>query len=322
MAQTAVQFLTPIGRMVAGNLYEAQTTDAEGRPLVTKTGPQAGQPRVDFYFGLAIPKAPGQTHWAVKPAGWPADKPYWGELIWNRGHQAFPQGQAQNPQFAWKITDGDSAIPNKAGRKPCDREGYPGHWVLAFSSGFAPKIVTADGSQPILEPGAVKCGYYIQVLGTVDGNGSMQQPGIFLNHQGVALAGYGPEITSGPDLKGAGFGGALPAGASTVPVGGMTPAAAVPTPGAGVAPPPAAAVPTPATPAPIASTTAPAPAAAVPPAIVPNPAILQPPPAAAAAPAPAPARVMTAKAAGAPYEDFISKGWNDALLVQHGYMTA
>lgn len=298
MAQsTAVSFLTPVGRMVAGNMYEPQTTDMEGRPLVTKTGPQAGQPRVDYFFALAIPKAPGQTHWATKPAGWDAAKPYWGEVIWNRGHQAFPQGQAQSPGFAWKVTDGDSQVPNKAGRKPCDREGYPGHWVLHFSSGFAPKIVNADGSQPITEPGAVKCGYYIQVLGNVDGNGSLQQPGVFLNHAGVALAGYGQEIVSGPDLKGAGFGGALPPGASTVPVGGMQ----APAPVAAVTPPPAT-------------------VAAPPAAIVPNPAILQPPPVPAAAPAPA--RVMTAKAAGATYESFVEKGWNDALLVQHGYMQA
>ena len=32
--------LTPVGRLVQGSLYEAQTTDAEKRPLTYKTWPQ------------------------------------------------------------------------------------------------------------------------------------------------------------------------------------------------------------------------------------------------------------------------------------------
>jgi hypothetical protein len=46
------------------------------------------------------------------------------------------------------------------------------------------------------------------------------------------------------------------------------------------------------------------------------------PPLPPAAPPAAPARQMTAKAGGAPYESFVAQGWNDATLVQHGYMTA
>ena len=52
---TAVNFTTPVGRLVAGSLYKGQDKDAEGRPLVVKNGPQAGQPRLDFYFAIAIP---------------------------------------------------------------------------------------------------------------------------------------------------------------------------------------------------------------------------------------------------------------------------
>lgn len=39
------------------------------------------------------------------------------------------------------------------------------------------------------------------------------------------------------------------------------------------------------------------------------------------APPSAPAYTMTAKAAGATYEQFKANGWTDAMLVEQGYMT-
>ena len=308
-----VTFTTPVGRLVQGSLYKAQTTDAEGKPLVIKSGPNAGQPRVDFFFSLALPKGP-ERHWAETE---------WGKKIWETGHKSFPNGQAQSPAFAWKITDGDSVVPNKRGRKPCDREGYPRHWVLNFSGGYAPRIFNADGSQQIPEPDAVKLGYYVQVAGSVSGNGSPNQPGVFLNHSMIALAGYGAEIVVGPDPSQAGFGGqALPAGASATPIGDM--GAAPPVPGAApaYAPPPAvAAAPAYAPPVPGAAP-AYAPPPAVAPAVVPHTAFLggpgapPPPPVAPAAPV----RQMLPAAQGATYEAMIAVGWTDVQLVQHGMM--
>lgn len=272
-------FTTPVGRIVMGSLYTPQTTDAEGKPLLIKSGPNAGQPKVQYFFAVAVPKGP-ETHW---------NQTQWGALIWKTGHESFPQGQADHPQFAWKIVDGDSAIPNKAGKKPCDRTGYPGNWVLSFTSGFAPKIYNKDGSAQINEPEAVKLGYYIQVNGDVDGNGSQQQPGVFLNHSMVALSAYGEEIYVGPDASAVGFGSApLPAGAMATPPATFTP--------------------------PVPQEVAPA---ALP---TPNPAFLQPPVFTPPVP-PAPAmHRLTTKAAGATYEQLIGAGWTDALLVQHGMM--
>ena len=293
----SVSFLTPVGRLVQGSLYKGATTDAEGGPLVVKTGPQAGQPRTDYFFAIAIPKGP-EPHW---------NQTDWGAKIWSVGQKSYPNGQANSPTFAWKITDGDSTIPNRAGRKPIEREGFKGHWVLSFSSGYAPKIYNSNGTAPLLEEDAVKLGYYIQVAGTCAGNGSTQQPGVYLNHNMVAHAGYGPEIVLGPDPRSVGFGQApLPAGASATPVGGMS------------APPPAAPPPA----------AAPAPAA-----VQPHPAFLQPtaaPPAAAAPPPPplppaapaAPTRKMLPAAQGASYEQMIGAGWTDDLLIQHGMMVA
>lgn len=297
-------FTTPVGRLLMGSLYKPQDKDADGKPLVIKSGPNAGQPKVQFFFAVGIPKG-AEQHWAQTE---------WGAKIWATGHAAFPK-EAQSPHFAWKIVDGDSQVPNKKGTKPCERTGYPGHWVLSFTSGYAPKIYNEDGSKMIVEPDAVKLGYYVQVNGDVDGNGSTQNPGIFLNHNMVALSAYGEEIVVGPDATTVGFGQSpLPAGAMATPPAGFNPQV-----------PPAAAAPMP-TPA-----TMPTPAAMPPAAMpAPNPAFLQVPGAAPGVPAvplappvaAAPVRQMTAKAAGASYETFIAQGWTDALLVQHGYMVS
>jgi len=273
--------LTPVGRLVQGSLYEPQTTDLEGRPLVIKTGVNQGQPRVDYYFALAVPKA-GDTHWQSTE---------WGTIIWSAGHLGFPGGQADNKSFAWKITDGDSSEPNKAGRRPCDKDGYPGCWVLNFSSSFAPSIYNEDGTVPLLTADHVQLGDFIQVWGSVADNGSLQQPGVFLNHNMIAFYGFGERIVLGADPKLV-FNSVLPmpAGASKTPLASsFNPAVSTPAP----AP-------------------APAPAAPPPPPPPPHTAILAPPV--------MPARVMLPAAQGASYEQMIAAGWTDATLQAHGMM--
>lgn len=332
MTNLRQNFTIPPSRLVWGSMTEAQQKDAEGKPLVIKNGPDAGKPTQRFAFGVAVPKAPGQTHWGQQPASWneAADGKYWGAQLWAVGHAAFPNGQAQRPDFAWKVIDGDSSVPNKKGRKPCDQTGYKGNWILAFSSSFAPRTFNAQGSAPI-PPESIKCGYYVQVAGTVDGNMSDNQPGIYLNHNLVALAAYGEEIVNGPDATAVGFGkGALPAGASAVPVGGLPTAGLPPAPGAGI---PAATPAAPSVSVPVALPTAlPPPPSAVAPAaaqtaVVPNHSFLNAgvPAAPGAPPAPVPAPPpagpqMTAKAGTTTYAAFIQNNWTDATLREHGYM--
>ena len=325
MAQK-VNITSPVGRIVMGSLYDPSTTDAEGKPLVVKKpGPNAGQPRVNYFFALAIPKQ-GEPHWAHTP---------WGQKIWSVGNQAFPTA-AQSPAFAWKIEDGDSQIPNKKGRKPCDNEGWPGHWILKFSGGFAPKIYQQEGAGyvQIMQKDFVKPGFFVEVAFGVEGNGSQSQPGVYLNHSMVCFRAYGQEIVFGPDVASAGFGqSALPAGASATPLPGTAPMpqapAAAPTmplpPGLpqvpGVAPAPlpqGGFAPTPSVPAP----GAPAP---IP--VTPNTGFVQVPPPAPAPMAPppapvAPVRQMTAAAQGVTYEAYVAAGWSDAQLVQNGLMLA
>jgi hypothetical protein len=261
---TATNVTTPVGRLVMGSLYKERTTDAEGKPLTVKTGQNAGQPRVDYFFALAIPKG-NEQHWAQTP---------WGAEIWKVGHAAFPHA-AGAADFSWKVTDGDSAQPGKLfkgkpGKAPRENEGWPGHWILKFSGGFAPSLYkprpgVPGQHDPFNEPDAIKLGYYVQVNFNVAGNGSQTSPGVYINHRMVCFAAFGPEISVGPDVASAGFGqSALPPGATLTPPANFNPgqpAAAAP----GLPPAPGGVPPIPATPAAIAPPpAAPAPVAAAP----------------------------------------------------------
>lgn len=275
--------LFPVGRMVGGSMYKpnAKIDDRTKQPVL-----KDGQPVVSYSFGVAIPKT--QAHWMQE---------VWGAQIRAVGEAAYPGGMCNTPTFAWKVTDGDSTVPNKRNKRPCDQEGQPGHWVLWFSQGWPVKLVNANGTQELTEPDAVVPGYYIQVFGSVKGNAPSPTPGIYLNPLAVALAGYAKRIeTSGVDTTTVGFGGAaLPPGASTVPVGAMpAPGGAPNAPAVSYAP---------------AAPMAPPPAPVAPPVVTPNPAILH-----------VPQRVMQPSANGATYEQMLAAGWTDATMLQAGHM--
>lgn len=302
-------FLTPAGRIVMGDLYTANDKDADGNLRVVKEGPRKGEPQPQFFFALAIPKK-GETHWANAPGPITDKTPHaWGQALWRAGHGSFPSS-ASTPAFAWKVVDGDSMIPNKKGKKPAEREGYPGHWVLSFTSSYAFKVVNSNGSEQWPEKDRVKPGHWVQVFGDARGNDSGQSPGIFLNGSLVAFQAFDKEIISGPDASAVGFGTGvtLPAGASAVPLGGMAP----PVPAAAASPTAHLNPPVPG-----------APTVAAQPTIIPDPTFLN---AAGAVPVPpappavAAGPVMTAKAGPAKYADFVAKGWTDAMLREQGFI--
>lgn len=325
----AVQLLTPVGRFVMGNLYEPKTTDGDGAPLLSA---DKQTPRVEYVCGIAIAKG-AEQHWGHTE---------WGQKVWAAGAAGW--GNIINPEtksgrdFSWKIYNGDSDEVNTKGKRPCDRDGYKGHWVLVFTSGFAPKIVTADGSQPLIDKDVVKPGHYIQIYGTVKDNSPAKSPGVYLNLLAVAHSGFGPEITqSAVDTRSVGFGkGPVPAGASALPVGGMVPPAmpvaaapALPQPPAGpiaVQPNHAALgmpAPAPAIQVPVAMPAVPLPGAPVGIPQVPvaaAPLAPPPPPPAPAAPV-VPVRQMTALAKGVTYESYRGAGWSDEQLIANGLMT-
>lgn len=277
-----VNILTPVGRLVMGSLYKPSTKDADGNPLVYKSGANVGQARSNYFLALAIPKTDG-NHWSTTE---------WGKLIFETGRVAFPQAHV-SPTFAWKVTDGDDQTPNARGKRNCDTQGFPGNWILRFSGSFAPKVCREENGAYVYthEEGYIKPGYYVQIRGTISGNGSQQRPGLYLNHEMVAFSAYGQEIHFGPDANSVGFGQApLPAGALAAPV-----ASGVPLPFQTV--PQAASVP-------VVSAAVPAPPA--PPYVTPV----------------SPSDRMTAKAAGSSYQAFVTAGWTDAALIAQGFMTA
>lgn len=301
MALQPIQFTSPVGRLVGGDLYVPKTKDSKGEPLLDRNK----NPRQDFYFAVAFAKA-GEQHWA---------QTQWGQHVWAAGHQ-FQGTAGQNPKFSWKVTDGDSPAPDSAGKPFNERAGYPGHWVVHFSGSYPPKLFTLVGqSKPVdlEQPGAIQRGYFVQVQGSTKGNDNMQQPGVYVNHNMVCLIAYGPVMQSGPDVAAAGFGavGALPAGASMAPPAGFNPPAPLPQQYAPPAAPQQYAPPMP-------------PAQLPPPngdfrQLPPLPGAMPLPPAPAAAPA-GPQRVMQGAFAAATYEQARASGWTDDQLIAAGHM--
>lgn len=223
---TKTDILSPVGRLVQGSAFEGNTTDNDGRPLTDRNG----SPRTNYFLGLAVPK--DSPDWAafkaqidaVAAAAWP-----------NQWHL---------PTFSNKIIDGDDTTPDMNGNRPCDKEGFAGHWVVRFSSGFAPQVYTKGGTAIITDQTAIKRGDYIRVYGSTSSNGNAQKPGVYVNLGMVEFIGHGVEISSGPSGA-AIFGGTpaahVPAGVSSTPVAPSVPLAPPATPVAPpVAPPPAA----------------------------------------------------------------------------------
>lgn len=324
MASNVLELTTSVGRLVSGRPGVGITTDDKGQPLLFKSGKNAGQPATRYNFGVAFPKTPGVTHWSQEPSlGFVSGQAgqQWLPAVWTFGHAEY-KAVAQHRDFAWKIIDGDSTEVNTKGTKPCDREGWPGHWVVFFTTYLKPQLVNANGTQVLTDDEAIRTGYYVQVIAEITPNNSTDSPGLYFNPRAVALAGYGQEIqgSGGVDTKNAGLGGApLPAGASATPPAGV---GATPPPPAPPAVPsaPAPVTPPPAVPAPVAPPAAPAPVAPMPhavPTVAPAPVAPPAPPAPPAAPA---SPVMLPAANGVSYEAYKASGWSDEQLRSAGYM--
>lgn len=199
-----IMITSGVVRIVQGDVYKPSTTDMKGNPLVYKTGPDAGRPRVDYFLKVASPKS-AETHWAQTP---------WGQKVWNAGAQ-FWNG---NTNLFWKIEDGDDSKPNieRKGKKNCDNEGWKGNWIIKLGSSFAPKLVHQVGSEfPVLtEEGFIKCGDYVEVYFEVKSNNDSTKPGLLYNPAAICFRAHGDGIYSGVDVAEAGFGQApMPANA-------------------------------------------------------------------------------------------------------------
>lgn len=219
-------FTTPTMRIVQGSVFEPQLTDQQGKPRVYRDGPKAGQPNPQWFVAGAISK--NDPAWppfkakldAESSAAWPSLHP---------GGVRIP-----GVVFSDKIIDGDGY--DTTGKHNGAKEGFAGHWVVRFTSGYAPKVVQPSGPGTWLEvtnPKAVKTGDYVRIAGTLASNMQPTKPGIYVNLSLVEFVGQGAAIVSGPSAADA-FAqpAALPPGATALP------AATGPIPGAATAPPP------------------------------------------------------------------------------------
>jgi hypothetical protein len=247
-----IEELLPVGRIVSGhpmvgNVVKDNITNL---PKMQKDGTT---PQMSYYVGYAIQKG-AETDWK---------QTVWGQKIVAQAAADWPNGEHGAPTFAWKVTDGDSMVPNKKGKKPAEREGWPGHWVVQISQGWPYPCYHSGHFQPhevIQQKEQIKAGDYARFVITIKGNGPSESPGMYLNPVQMELVQAGIKIIteSIPDANAA-FGGAaavMPTGAAidtsvAAPAPVATTAAPAPQPGAAApAPQPGAAAPAPQTVAP------------------------------------------------------------------------
>jgi hypothetical protein len=193
------------GRIVwtSGDLFKGKPkTDMNTRQPVMDQ--RTGQQKVDYGFGLAVPKG------AI------------GE-IWNAIHEEaftlYPNRQLP-PQFAMKYKDGDGIDHN--GASFALREGHAGHLVFACTTSLPIKFYKYENGQNILINEGIKCGDYVNVQLSIKAHPAQGQgkPGLYLNPMAVQLLGYGQEIVNAPSGDQI-FGlsaPAVPQGASATPI--------------------------------------------------------------------------------------------------------
>jgi hypothetical protein len=187
-----IEITFPEGRIVSGHPMKGftPTDDKTKLPKMKKDGITKV---VEWSFGVAIPKA-GTTDWRQTP---------WGAQV-NQAAQDAVEGytlaETQSKFFSWKIVDGDSTEPNRKGNKPCDQEGYPGHWVVFMSTQFAaPKCFHKDKYDPLQQiqnDAEIDKGDYVRVHCSVRGNKPSQTAGVYINPGMVSLERKGTAIVS------------------------------------------------------------------------------------------------------------------------------
>lgn len=208
----------PVGRIVSGHPMKFNPkTDDNKQPKFNKDG----SPTKEAFFALAIPKNAGEAHWSQTT---------WGKSIYDDGVASWPRGEHQLPTFAWKIIDGDSRTPNTKMRIPADREGYPGHWVISFSTQFALQCFhpAQNGVYPQMQSDAeIKAGDYVMVQATFKTNESTKTAGMYANPNMVLLVSSGVAILGAEGNPNDAFGAVapqLPQGAQVAPAGYVAPA--------------------------------------------------------------------------------------------------
>lgn len=188
-----IEIMTKVGRLVNGHPLNLQAMKNEDKVTKVKTPrlDNSGAQMYDSYVAIAIAKT-GETDWKQTD---------WGQQIYNQAVNDFPNGEHAMAAFSWKIVDGDSQVPNKNMRKPCDQEGYPGHWVIHCNNIFKPiKCYNVGKYDPmtdqISDKKMIKRGDYCRLILTVKGNNAVHPntPGVFITPVLFELYRAGEEI--------------------------------------------------------------------------------------------------------------------------------
>lgn len=226
------------GRIVSGHPMKDQERYDDNNQKIMKDG----KPVTQRYIGLAIPKN-GSTDWKQTD---------WGRQFYAEGTNptnGYKNGEDQHPSFSWKITDGDSSIPNKRGKKPCEQQGYAGNWIVSIATELpygCYHVGKYDPIQAIQNPDEITCGDNVRVLVDVKPNrkkdgSAAKTPGIYVNPRLLELSSKGEPIIheqSGPSASAVFGGGAAPAPVSTLVPAAPAPATPPPATDLLVTPPP------------------------------------------------------------------------------------
>lgn len=168
-----------------------------------------GQPKMEYGFGLAIPK--------IDPATGQNSEEY--VKVWQAMHaeaQALYAGAQIPPGFAMKFKDGDG-VDAKTGKPYASKEGYAGHIVLACTTSLPIKYFIFSGGNNELVNTGIKSGDYVNVQLNIKAHGSKNNgnPGLYLNPAAVQLIAPGAPIINAPSGDQM-FGNAAPAYAGQV----------------------------------------------------------------------------------------------------------
>jgi len=187
--------LFPEGRIVGGHPMKKNpvTKTNEAGVVVPVMQADGVTPATESYVGFAILKGQ-ETDWKQTP---------WGQLIVSAAQAGWPKGEFNAATFAWKVIDGDSQIPNKKGKKPCEREGYPGHWIINGSTRLNVKcfhVGQYDPMQQIQDVNEINPGDYGRLVVQAKANNPSKSPGVYLNPTLFELTRKGPyiDLSGGP----------------------------------------------------------------------------------------------------------------------------
>ena len=164
-------FLTPVGRIVGGSVYNKRRKNIDGDEM------------------------PEDQHHHVVMLALPKSDPGTKELV-NKARQVARSGFDESVikgQFSWKFYDGDKP-------EHSEKEGWPGHIVFAISDSnrFPCKVVGSDRRD--IDPSTVKNGYWVRCAGDFKPNGKRGKPGIYCNLRGVQFIREDEELGGSGDF--------------------------------------------------------------------------------------------------------------------------